>query len=186
MKIFKITLLAFVVVMAGCTTESAEQKLAKEYEAKSGTTLEINNFESAGTYTFQDSVKYWEGILEVEKAAFLVKMDTAQAHLDRSNKAAKEGLENSAFPALNSMFEQTLRDNELVELKIKINREMAITDGGDTPLAQYYQKIATLKEKGDELIYNVFKGDVNVDGEDKTKFYYFNAENSEIVKAVVE
>lgn len=175
-----------VFVIVSCSTVSKEQKLVQEFESANGETVKIEDFINEGTYTYADSVAYWEDILEEKVAVFLTQMDSAEARLEKSNKAAKEGLENNKFPALDDMFKSTIRENELIQLRIDINRVEATTDGGDTPLREYYQKIDSLKTKGDEVIYNQYKGKIVIDGEQISKTYYLSADNSKVEKAVAQ
>lgn len=181
MRKFRLFSLVVIVssIIVSCSTVSPEQKLVQDFE---GENVKIESFEANGVYTYADSVAFWENALQEKLAEFLAQMDTAEARLIESNRIADEQIAKNSFPVLTQEFVKTKKENELLQLRIKINREQAKTDGGDTPLKPFYEKVESLKEKGEEVIYNQYKAKIIVDGEQVSRTYYLAPDNSKVVK----
>ena len=178
--------IAAVFLMVSCTSESKEQKLAKTYEANAGNEIKFKSFEFLKPFTFRDSLAIWQDSLDFKRKEYLAIMDSAEIHLDKAYEAAVEGKISNTFKMLEDQFDQVIKDVEINRLKIEINRANANENGENTPLAQYFKKVEEMESKKDELIYNIFKGDMMIDGELTTKLYYLDPSNETVVAAIEE
>ncbi|MEZ5008001.1 MAG: hypothetical protein R2728_12130 [Chitinophagales bacterium] len=179
-------IIAAVFLMVSCTTESKEQKLVKSYEANAGNEIKFKSFEFLKSFTFKDSLAIWQDSLDINRKEYLAIMDSAEIHLDKAYEAAVEGKISNTFKMLEDQFDQVIKDVEINRLKIEINRANANEKGENTPLAKYFQKVEEMESKKDELIYNIFKGEMVIDGEPKTKLYYLDSSNETVVATVAE
>ncbi|MCB0503663.1 MAG: hypothetical protein KDD32_13360 [Bacteroidetes bacterium] len=177
-------LLIAVSLLIGCTTTSKEEKLAKGYEAAKGNEVKFKSFEFSKTFTYQDSIEIWKDSLDINRKTYLAKMDSAEVHLDKAYQTAVEGKANNSFKILEGEFDRVIADVQMSRLKIDINRANANEKGENTPLEKYFKKIESLEAQKDEVIYNVFKGEITSGETPSTKLYLFNKDNSAIVNVV--